>query len=512
MNKQPRPRPFSQIGAAKPSYSIFNLSYEKKFTCDMGQLIPVVCDECVPGDHWKIGNNSLVRFNPMVAPVLHEVKVLTDYFFVPYRILWNEWEDFYTRGKDGKLEVPLPKWNPTKKSKGSLWDFLGLPIDVDPKGAYPVDFIRRAYNLIYNEYYRDETLTDEVSLTNEDILNCSWQKDYFSSALPWQQRGDPIAVPLTGYASAFWDVDNITDVPISYSTAPPLTFSQSEITYTGLPNANLTGNARTIWNENLTGMLNTNVIDVSSIATFNINELRFAFQLQKYLERGARGGYRYIEQLKSRFGVHPRDDRLSRPEYIGGTRSPVWFSEVLQTSSSDDTTPQGNMSGHGITNPAGFAGRYRVQEFGLLVGIMRVRPAPSYQQGINRQWLKDVVEDFYSPEFANLGEQDIKVAEIYASDVEADNIDIFGFQGRWDELRYKPNMVCSDMRDVFNYWHLGRIFNSRPYLNAEFVECRPSKRIFAVQNVPGLIVSYGNVLTAARPLPVISEPGLIDHH
>lgn len=545
-----RPKPFQQIAGANPPRSIFNLSYSKKFTCDMGQIVPILCEEAVPGDIFKIGNNILIRFQPLLAPVLHEVKVKVDYFFVPYRLLWNKWEAFYTRGQDGKLEVPLPKWKPlaTANQRGSLWDFLGFPLSVDPDGSYPVTFPRDAYYYVWNEYFRDENLqsrfyTDTPSHANLDdqsvpqhtnptdtnypLLNTAWQKDYFTSALPWEQRGDQVAIPLQGYGSVAFNKGTLPGFGVATVSSPTLNtqtvqFVQSSTSYTNF--ATLTNSAGTALDNVTKALTGSSTIQLKDIATFTVNELRFAFQLQKYFERSARGGYRYIETLKAMFGVHPRDSRLQRPEYIGGTRSHVFFSEVLQTSETGSASPQANMSGHGITAPAGFAGRYRVEEFGVILGVMRVMPTPSYQQGINRQWDKDVVEDYYNPLFSTLGEQAIKVSEIYATNSKTTNEDIFGFQGRWDELRYKPDIVCSEMRDLFEYWHLSRKFSSRPYLNSDFITLKADdnylKRIFAVQRtpapenkpVPGLIVNFGNAITAARPLPVISEPSLIDHH
>lgn len=544
-------RPFQSVGGSHPHRSIFNLSYSKKFTCDMGQIIPICCEECIPGDIWKIGNNNLIRFNPLVAPILHEVKVKTDYFFVPYRLLWNKWESFYTRGRDGKLEVPLPTWIPETGAnlKGTLWDFLGFPISISPYGAYPLTFPRDAYYYVYNEYYRDQNLmprfyTDTVNESNVDdtglsittptdvtypILDSVWSKDYFTSALPFEQRGNPVAVPLQGYGSISFTPNTVPGIGTSAMGINPVTFEEYKLAMvSGIDSGGIAdrvsylpyvvthrgSDSRSI---NFAGALTASSnIDLSSLATFTVNELRFAFQLQKYYERSARGGYRYIETLRVMFGVSPSDSRLQRPEYIGGTRSHLFFSEVLQTSSTDSTSPQANMSGHGISAPSGFAGRYKVTEFGLILGLMRLMPTPSYQQGIKRSWLRRVNEDYYNPLFANLGEQAITLAEIYAVNQKNENNDIFGFQGRWDELRYNSDMVCSDMRDVFDYWHLSRKFGSRPYLNKDFLTCNmrtPSmKRIFAVQNVPGVIVNFGNVLSAARPMPVISEPGLVDHH
>ena len=231
------------------------------------------------------------------------------------------------------------------------------------------------------------------------------------------------------------------------------------------------------------------------------------------MERNARAGARYTEFLKSHFGVSPRDERLDRPEYCGGTKTSVIVSEVLQTSSTDQTTPQGNLAGHGISAASQKACKYRVQEFGVIMGIFSVVPRTAYQQGIDRQWLRRTRYDFYSPEFAHLSEQAIEQAEILATDTEADNTKIFGYQGRYDEMRVKRSMVCGQMRETFDYWHLGRIFDPQdpPELNEDFVTCIPDKRIFAVPGEPGLIVNIGNNVKAVRPLPSMSQPGFIDH-
>ena len=194
---------FQNIRSVRPGRSVFNLSYEKKFTCDMGQLIPVMCDEVVPGDKWKIGNQMIIRFQPLVAPILHEVNVFVHYFFVPYRLLWADWENFITGGKDGNFTATLPRWTPTSNATGSLWDYMGMPIGVTPSNRKPLDFPKRAYNFIYNHYYRDETLVTELDITASDtILRRAWEKDYFTSSLPWQQRGTAPALPIFGDAKA----------------------------------------------------------------------------------------------------------------------------------------------------------------------------------------------------------------------------------------------------------------------------------------------------------------------
>lgn len=484
---------FSRVGGLRPGRSVFDLSYEKKFTCDMAQLIPVMCDEVVPGDLLKIANQAVIRFQPLVAPILHEINIYVHYFFVPYRLLWDEWEDFITGGVDGDLTPAIPRWTPTNNAIGSLWDYLGFPTGINPTGALPLDFPRIAYNLIYNEYYRDQNLIDEVDLTNESILNRCWEKDYFTSSLPWQQRGTAPALPISGTTSAVW--------------AAATAVNGANMMFDSVANK--------AYNTGTRDTLNNNTIDLSTASTFDIADLRLAFQIQKWMERNARGGARYTEFLRQHFGESPRDDRLQRPEYIGGSKSPVIISEVLQTSSTDATTPQGNLAGHGISISDAYAGKCHVQEFGLIMGIMSVMPRSAYQQGINRQWLRRTKFDFYFPEFANLSEQAIEKAEICAKNADAThNAAIFGYQGRYDELRTKSNQVCGQLRSTYDYWHLGREFDTAnpPLLNEDFVKCIPRKDVFAVPSEPGLIVSFGNIIKAIRPLPLSAEPGLIDHN
>lgn len=495
---------FQYVGGLKPSRSVFDLSYEKKFTCDMGQLIPIVCDEMIPGDTFKFGNDIIIRFQPLVAPIMHEINVYVHYFFVPNRILWEDWEDFITGGVDGDFAGELPRWNPTPTTGnaiGSLWDFLGLPTGIVPTGALPVDFPRRAYARIYNEYYRDETLIEEVDEDQELILNRCWEKDYFTSALPWQQRGTAPALPISGVTSAVWDNQAIQVGTSALYVGTPSSFPAPYLLGSN-------ANAQT----NILNAFNDNTVDLSSATTFNVSDLRLAFQIQKWLERNARAGARYTEFLRAHFGISPRDERMQRPEYIGGSKSPLIISEVLQTSSTDATSAQGNLAGHGLAVDSTFAGTFTAPEFGWIMGIMSVMPRSAYQQGIDRQFLRRTKYDYPFPEFVNLSEQAIERAEIYATAVEAENVDIWGYQGRYDELRIKRSMVCSEMRSTFDFWHLGRQFGSAPELNGEFLTCVPRKDIFAVPSKPGLIVNVGNRIRAIRPLPIIAEPGLIDHH
>ena len=493
---------FQNVAGVRPGMSVFDLSYTKLFTCDMGQLIPVMCDEVVPGDIFKIGNQSVIRMQPLVAPVLHEINAYVHYFFVPYRILWDQWEDFITGGKDGQDVSTLPLWIPAvTPTVGSLWDYFGFNLETPTNTSAPLWFPLRAYNLVWDEYYRDENLQTERGWFATTVAIRNWEKDYFTSSLPWQQRGTAPALPISGTTHAVFS---------------PASFSSSTSTYavqlSGSPgnHAFFTGNSFAA--ANAKAALDSNTVDLSSATTFNVADLRLAFQIQKWMERNARAGARYTESLQAHFGVSPRDERLQRPEYIGGSKSPVIISEVLQTSSTDATSPQGNMSGHGVSASATFCGKYRATEHGCIIGIMSIMPRTMYQQGHDRQWLRRSRYDFYFPEFANLSEQAILNCEIYAGADEATNKTIFGYQGRYDEMRTKRNMVCGQMRQTFDYWHLGRIFAAQPALNSSFVACVPDKRIFAAPTEPGFIVQFANLIKAWRPIPIQSNPGLIDHN
>lgn len=504
---------FRRVGGLVPGKSVFDLSYEKKFTGDMGLLYPIVADEMVPGDTFEIGNEVVIRFQPMVAPMLHQVDVYIHYFFVPYRLLWDEWEDFITGGESGDLTPVIPEYDPYSKGNGkfvpsfegnakyTLWDYFGFPVGVNlPVGQRPLSFPWRAYNLVWNEYYRDQNVMDEVNLDQPAVLRRCWKKDYFTSALPWQQRGLAPALPISGVTSAEWPSSSVGVSTAAYN-----------LQFSPYPNDNSAFINNSGARDNVLGFLGKNTVDLSVASTFDIADLRLAFQIQKFLERNARAGARYTEFLGAHFGVAPRDERLQRPEYVGGMKTGVVVSEVLQTSETSANSPQGNLAGHAIVADKGYIAKYHATEFGVIIGLLSVMPKAAYQQGVNKQWLRKTKYDFYFPEFAHLSEQPIKRIQLYATDNEIENDTIFGYQGIYDEMRVKYDMVCADMRDTFDYWHLGRKFASPPALNQDFLLCNPSKRIFAVQDEPGMIISVGNIIKAIRPLPAMAEPGLIDH-
>ncbi|QXP44206.1 MAG: major capsid protein [Arizlama microvirus] len=524
---------FNNEKGRAPGRSAFDLSHEKKFTCDMGQIIPVLATAALPGDVFQLDNSCVIRFQPMVAPILHQVDVETFYFFVPYRLLDEDFETFITKGIQGTTELTPPLFDPSLFTTpanvfamGGLWDFLGFPLLQPPPEACPMDYPRRAYYKIWNEYFRDETLQTELDITaygtQHSILNAAWRKDYFTSSLPWTQRGTAPALPVFGSASAEFTMPWANHAGAAHNSMYGVNFNGGDLT-------NMTawrGNGAddginyvndsavvTAFNDILT---DNNTIDGSAFTSVDIADFRLTLAMQVWMERNARGGARYNEVIRVHWGVAPNDARLQRPEFIGGTKNHAVISEVLQTSAesaSGTTTPQGNLAGHGIAVQSARVGKYRVEEFGIIMGLMVVRPKSAYQDGINRQWLWRTAFDFPWPEFAGLSEQAIYNAEICTQTVVQDptgvnNLNTFGYTGRYNEMRFIPDMVCSEMRTTFNYWHLGRQFNnaSPPALNAAFIECVPRKDIFAVPSVPGLIVSFGNHIQAIRALPFLPIP------
>lgn len=600
----------NRVGRVVPPRTRFDLSYEKKFTADFGRLYPVMCDEVVPGDHFKIKAQSIVRMQPMFAPLLHEISHTVHYFFVPYRILWENWTDFISGGPDGTFKPAIPRFaggigtlTPAMCGLGTLWDYFGFPLEQtqDAAGHFnlatatnasiPICFPLRAYNLIWEEYYRDENfmaklgypdwktvITPPPPLSRLDGFVSasykpyarSWVKDYFTSALPFQQRGLSPAFPISGLLDVnIYDANNnnLTSVPTAGltvlipSTTQPLVGTVPYSSGTGPNNIAVqsgysaaTGSFYRVRPDRITntgsdqpaGKLKA---DMTQAVSFNVKDLRNVVQLQKWLERNARGGVRYTEFLRAHFDVAPRDDRLQRPEYIGGIKNHLVVSEVLQTSNSQgnstgssNTTPQGNMSGHGVMASAGNVGSYYAKEYGLIMGIMSIMATPTYEDGIDRQWLRDINTDFYFPEFVNLSEQAIYNMEIFAKGGVANDPvnntgerDGWGFQPQYDEMRIKRNMACGIMRvnsggasrANLSFWHLGRAWSTLPALNDNFVRAHGNSdnvpitnvnngfmpsRAFAVTSVHPFIVAHANIIQATRPLPYIGEPGLVDHH
>jgi len=519
---------FNSIRLRRPKRNVFNLSYENKLTMNMGELVPVMCMPIVPGDKFRVNTEALVRLAPLVAPMMHRINVYTHYFFVPNRLVWNEWEDFITKGIDGADAPVLPRFSIHDRwtfvqseavmkqwfGDSSLWDYMGLPTltgvgnrkyNISNGVVLPNNFRVsvlpfRAYQLIYNEYYRDQNLTDPVEFglgsgiydggSDLDALlqirRRAWEKDYFTSALPWLQRGPEVTVPVGGsfgvvklanrsnnqiFVGPDGDPTQV-DVGMNLIHAADKNNVTPGTIQTGLSNGSNSGNA--VWLD----PKGTLVVDGEN-SGISVQDLRTSNALQRWFERNARGGSRYIEQILAHFGVRSSDARLQRPQFLGGGKMPIAVSEVLQTSSTDATSPQANMAGHGISAGVNNGFRHYFEEHGYVIGLMSIMPRTGYQQGVPRDFTKFDNMDFYFPEFAHLSEQEIKNQELYVSNDSTYNEGTFGYTPRYAEYKYHESEAHGDFRGNMSFWHLNRIFTGKPNLNTTFVECNPSNRVFA---------------------------------
>lgn len=533
---------FNSLPRANIKRSVFDLSYAKQFTFDMGQIIPIMCDEVVPGDYFKIGSEMVIRAQPLVAPSMVDCNVYLHYFFVPYRILWKDWTNFITGGVTGpQYNFDEGKWEdeqevqytlPVARSgtiapQYSVGDYLGFPNVTVPSGSptSPLAFPWFAYNTIYNECYRNENFQDLVDLYNNTIQLHNYEADYFTTALASPQRGEAPRFPITGNIEIsgiacpqVYFNNGSTSVNLqanlSQNTSSEDDYGIATWTSTELNNAQALGLKPfvNVDGSNFTG-------DLSQAVTFDINDVRFMSALQRWQESNARNGVRYVEFLRGHFGVSPSDARLQRPEYIGGVKSKLLVNEVVQHSNGTADSPLGTLGGTAFTADNGYIGSYKVQEYGLIMGMMFVLPRVSYTQGVNRQWLRKDRTDFYFPEFANLGDQEIYEAEIFytgngsygeTTDLNTGDLKVFGFNGRYSEMKHKNNIVCGGLRanEFFEHWHLGRIFESAPNLGSDFLKVQPedTKRIFAVQDEPSLICTCRNLIKAYRPIPKYAIP------
>lgn len=537
---------FDSIQIFAPKKNSFDLSHEKKLSMNMGDLIPIYQQEVLPGDTFKVSSEQLIRLAPLVAPMMHRVKCTTHYFFVPNRLLWNEWENFITGGEDGLQAPPFPKMAVTEGSKdqflkGNLSDYMGIPIPTSDVITQNLDFSAlpfRAYQHIYNEYYRDQNLEPKVAFDigespdateKVELLKLrkrAWEKDYFTSALPFAQKGGEVQLPIESsftpqYKETGIIIDSTTGLPMDSPTALA----------TDKLNSGAGGAAGNMIFSDAAG---TNPTDVHiqnlendqqvDATTVTITELRKAARLQEWLEKNARAGSRYVEQLLHMFGVKSDDARLQRPEYLGGGSQPVVISEVLQTSTTgyedslESKTPQGNMAGHGISVGKSNTFNKSFKEHGIILGIMSVIPRTTYEQGINRSWLKFDKFDYYWPDFAHIGEQELINKELFHDWAAADavNDETFGYQSRYAEYKYQQSSVHGDFRTGaagevnLSYWHMGRVFDQQPQLNSSFIQSDPTHRVFAVDDPTEhkLYVQIYNRVKALRPIPYFSNPKL----
>lgn len=502
------PKIFENIMKSRPRYSAFDLSHERKLSFNMGDLVPCYLDEVLPGDHFKVKTETMLRMAPMLAPVMHRLNVYVHYFFVPNRIIWSDWESFITGGKDGLSAPTFPTKNFSEASgqvgtiKGSLVDHMGLP-DVNDGNLEFSQLPFRAYQQIYNDYYIDPNLGTPVDVLagGDDIFDMqkrAWEKDYFTSALPFSQRGADVDIPV-GFS-----YKDTSEVIRDDGTA--LGAGSHDLRATAAAGAS-GGNYRSI-EASTEGDVRIENLEQGQV-NVDIRELRRSSALQRWLELNARGGYRYVEQLLSHFGVKSPDARLQRAEYLGGGRQPVVFSEVLNTTGTA-TAPQGDMTGHGISVGSTNQFRKSFDEHGYVMGVLSVLPRTIYQQGVPRHFMRKDKLDYYFPEFANIGEQEIKNHELYYTGSGSDSVsdDTFGYQQRYAEYKHACGSVHGDFKDTLNFWHMGRIFSSQPALNESFMKSDPTNRIFAVATGDKLWCQLYNEVHARRPMPYFSNPKL----
>lgn len=531
----------------------FNLSHYKLGSADMGKLYPISCFEVLPGDTVQMHSSVFLRFAPMVAPVMHPVKVSLYSFFVPNRLLWDDWENFITGGPDG-LDVSEPPTvhftNDGGNPLGSVADYLGVPIGyTGPLSLLPI----RAYRLIFNEYFRDQDLYPEATFETDGgehvgpnptfPFDVSWEKDYFTTARPWPQKGASVNIPVTGFTDGSitispngvpqFELENSTDPEravknlgsMGYyqtgdggsTTVPPVgpTFytirssnpNNWNLSPTLDPEVNGSEWGRIKFKDGNTGLKGSITSGYTEGAHVALDALREGFALQRFEEHRAMYGSRYTEYLRY-LGVRARDSRLQRPEYLGGGKATIQFSEVLQTGAAGDN-PVGTLRGHGIGVNRGKTFRRFIEEHGLVMTLMTIRPIAIYMNGLNKMFSRETKEDYWQRELEHIGQQEILTKELYATGDTSSTVNdntVFGYANRYDDYRSVPSTVCGEMRDTLDYWHLARSFDNAPVLNRSFVYGSPSKRIFAEQTMNEIYFMAQHSVVVRRILSKMGNP------
>jgi len=473
--------------------SKFSLSNYKLLSGDAGELIPIGLYEVLPGDTVQHATSALVRASALLAPVMHPVHVRIHHWFVPHRLVWNDWENFITGGPDGLNASTFPTidMGGGGAAIGSLADYLGVPTGVAGLDVSALPF--RGYARIWNEWYRDQDLqtaltidlTDGVDTTTSTALqNCAWEKDYFTSARPWEQKGPSITVPIGTSADVRTEATGGADLAVSLGApGAAADYDKMDASTAFLSKSTTAGTSG-----------NKLFADLTGASAVTINALREAMALQRFEEARARYGSRYVEYLRY-LGVRSSDARLQRPEYLGGGRNTIQFSEVLQTA--EGTNPVGELRGHGIG--AMRSNRYRrfFEEHGYVFSLLSIRPKTIYAQGLPRTWNRRVKEDFWQRELQHIGQQEVLNKEVYAAHATPEGV--FGYQDRYDEYRRTESTIAGEFRSsVLDFWHLARIFSSDPSLNSDFVECVPTERVFAVDSQDTYYVMANHSVQARR--------------
>jgi hypothetical protein len=537
-NKSVSSHSFAMVPKAEIPRSSFDTQYAHKTTFDGGYLVPIYCDEVLPGDMHNVKATMFARLATPLFPVMDNLHLDTFFFFVPNRLVWSNWVKFMGEqanpGDSISYVVPQITSSAGGYAVGSIFDHFGLPTAGQITGSNTVTHNAlplRAYNLIYNEWFRDENLQNSVVVNTGDsgddvsdyaLLRRGKRKDYFTGALPWPQKGASVTLPLGSTAP----IVGIGKLSADFENGPSTVYETGNAvaqTYTYSSEIGITDTDGRWFAKGTaaTGGLPAIYADLSAATSATINQLRQSFQIQKLLERDARGGTRYTELLRAHFGVTPQDYRLQRPEYIGGGSTYVNVNPIAQTSAtsiSGGATPLGNLAAMGTALASGHGFTYHAQEHGYIIGLVNVRADLTYQQGLSKMWSRETRYDFYFPVFAHLGEQAVLNKEIYVTGTSTDD-DVFGYQERWAEYRYKPSQITglfkSTSAGTIDPWHYAQKFTSLPTLNATFIqETPPIDRTTAVgsaANGQQFLMDAFFDCKMARPMPMYSVPGLIDH-